>query len=67
MIEIFVNGDARRVAPGTTLAELVAILGLQPRFVAVERNEPLVPRGDHAECRLESADRIEIVTLVGGG
>ena len=27
----------------------------------------LVPREQHSECKLQPGDRIEIVTLVGGG
>jgi sulfur carrier protein len=66
-IQILVNGEASSVAESQTVADLLEILDLQPRFVAVERNEELVPRALHSECRLMSGDRIEIVTLVGGG
>ena len=34
---------------------------------AVEVNEELVPWSDHEHRRLQGGDRIEIVTLVGGG
>jgi sulfur carrier protein len=40
---------------------------MQPRYLAVERNFELVPRGNHAECVLHEGDQLEIVTLVGGG
>ena len=48
---------------GVSKAALEAIT----RYLAVERNRELVPRGEHATCRLAEGDRIEIVTLVGGG
>ena len=67
MIELVVNGEPREVPTGTTVAGLLAQLKMQPRLVAVERNRDLVPRGQHADCKLEEGDRIEIVTLVGGG
>lgn len=67
MIPITMNGEPRQIAAETTIAALIAELGLQPKFVAVERNEELVPRARHAECVLAAGDRIEIVTLVGGG
>jgi sulfur carrier protein len=35
--------------------------------VAVEVNLQLVPRARHAEQQLREADRLEVVTLVGGG
>jgi sulfur carrier protein len=66
-LEIIVNGDPRQIDDGLTLAALLQQLNMQPRYVAVERNRELVPRGRHAECLLRPGDRLEIVTLVGGG
>lgn len=64
---IFVNGEAREVEDGVTLAALLSQLRMEPRNVAVEVNLEVVPRGQHAECVLAESDRLEIVTLVGGG
>lgn len=61
------NGEPREIDDGLTLAEFLNQLGMQSRYVAVERNFELVPRKQHAECRLDAGDRLEIVTLVGGG
>ena len=66
-MEIVVNGERREVRPGMTVAELLAELRVPSRYCAVERNLALVPRGEHARCALEAGDRVEIVTLVGGG
>jgi sulfur carrier protein len=66
-ITITLNGAPRHVPPGTTVAELLRELDLNPRFLAVERNFGVVPRAEHGKCRLEEGDRLEIVTLVGGG
>jgi len=66
-MRIFVNGEAREIESGTTLADLLAELGVQSRHVAVEANMQLVPRAVHGERRLAEGDRLEIVTLVGGG
>ena len=66
-IEITVNGAARKVPAGQTVTDLIAELGLADRRVAVERNREVVPRARHAEVRLESGDRLELVTFVGGG
>lgn len=66
-MEISVNGEPRRVEAGCTVARLLEELKLQPRYLAVERNQELVPRAAHAACVLQPGDRIEIVTLVGGG
>lgn len=67
MIEIVVNGEPRQIAPGTTVASLLAELGVEPRQVAVEVNLELVPRTRHAERALAAGDNLEVVTLVGGG
>lgn len=66
-MEITLNGEPRTVAPGLTVAGLIAELELQPKFLAVERNLQVVPQAQHAGCELAPGDRIEIVTLVGGG
>ena len=66
-IEIEVNGAARTVPRGTTVAQLVESLGLRPELVAVERNAQLVRRSERGTLELGAGDRIELVTLVGGG
>jgi sulfur carrier protein len=66
-ISVFVNGEPKEIAAGTTIAALLEGLRLKPRHVAVERNRNLVPRAEHAACLLETGDQLEIVTLVGGG
>lgn len=50
-----------------TVAGLLASLNRDPKKVAVEVNEEVVPREQHAEKQLKDGDRVEIVTLVGGG
>jgi thiamine biosynthesis protein ThiS len=55
------------VAEGTTVAELLQQLNMQPRYVAVEINLQLIPRQLHAQHVLNAEDRLEVVTLVGGG
>ncbi len=66
-IEIHVNGDPRAVPRGSTVAELVHALGLQPQQVAVECNRRLVRRAEHAATQLVAGDQLEIVTFFGGG
>jgi sulfur carrier protein len=55
------------VPAGSTAGELVATLGFAGRPLAVEVNEEVVPRARLADCRLKAGDRLELVTLVGGG
>ncbi len=67
MITILVNGERLEIEPGTTLAELIEGRGLGPEEVAAEINRELVPRGARSVRVLCEGDRIELVTLVGGG
>ena len=66
-MQITVNDEAREVTAGSTIADLLEELGLRPKFVAVERNLELIPRARHAACELAENDKLEVVTLVGGG
>ncbi len=66
-LSVRVNGEHRRVPGGTSIAELVNQLGLDPLRVAVERNLAVVPRGTLGEVQVEDGDDYEIVTFVGGG
>lgn len=66
-MKIQVNGEPREIADASTVADLLAELKLDPRFLAVERNKQLVPRTQHTQCQLEEGDELEVVTLVGGG
>ncbi len=66
-IDLTINGEIRQVTEGQTLAGLLDDLNVNRQQVAVEVNEELVPRESHKAHALASGDRIEIVTLVGGG
>ena len=66
-ITVIVNGQPHEVPAGSTAADLVTALGFAGRPLAVEVNEAVVPRPRLADCRLSSGDRLELVTLVGGG
>lgn len=67
-IALTVNGAERRVPTGSTLAGLLASLGLDPRVVVVERNGSIVrDRESFASLPLAVDDTLEIVHFVGGG
>ena len=66
-MQIEVNGQLHEVATGTTVAALLAQLGIAGGPVAVERNRVIVPRAEHAATALSEGDRLEVVQFVGGG
>jgi thiazole synthase len=67
MIDITVNGETTPLERPEPLVDLLTRLGMDPVRIAVEVNGEVVPRRRHAEAVVQPGDRIEIVTLVGGG
>ena len=65
-MKLVVNGEDRATAVAT-LADLVRELALEGKPIAVELNRAVVPKDRYAQTRLGDGDRLEIVTLVGGG
>jgi sulfur carrier protein len=67
MLSITVNGEPRQFAAAISVAELLAELKIPERGVAVEINLEIVPRREQTQRLLRDGDRLEIVSLVGGG
>ncbi len=65
-MQIDVNGETQAVDAPATVASLIAVRSPRPPF-AVEVNRRLVRRPEYATTELRAGDRVEIVTLVGGG
>lgn len=66
-MRIIVNGEDRTVDGPRTVAALLQEIGGPRRGFAVELNREVVPRADLPTRELQDGDRVEIVTLVGGG
>jgi thiamine biosynthesis protein ThiS len=66
-IEITLNGDLREVPQGSSLAELLAFLGLPADRVAVEVDRKIVRKTEWEICRIEAGAEVEVVHFVGGG
>ena len=66
-MRITVNGEAREIEAGLTVAQLVASCDLKPDHIAVEVNQDLVTRTKHDATTLKEGDAVEIVTMMGGG
>ena len=67
MIDIDVNGEARRVPAKYTLADLVDVLDLTGQALALAVNRQVVPRQRWPQHPLHPADQVEIVRAIGGG
>ncbi|MDQ2694330.1 MAG: sulfur carrier protein ThiS [Pseudomonadota bacterium] len=66
-MNIIVNGEPMQVAEDINAAELLDLLGLANKRLALEINRQIVPRSAYARQRLHDNDRIEIVHAIGGG
>jgi sulfur carrier protein len=66
-VAVTVNGVARALATGSSLRDLIEVLGFAGRPIAVEVDGNVVPRTALADRTLAGGERIEIVTFVGGG
>lgn len=67
MIQFELNGEARTMPPGASIADLARAIGLDPAKIAVERNREIVPRSTFHAVMIAKGDKIEIVHFVGGG
>ena len=66
-INIQVNGEDRVCDMATPLPELLVQLQLNLRLIAVEYNGEILHRQYWDSTTMQSGDRLEIVTIVGGG
>lgn len=66
-MQILVNGAHTEIAAGSTLQQLLAALQLSEARLALECNQVIIPRSQHASHVLQEGDIIEIVHAIGGG
>lgn len=66
-MNVIVNGETRECGEACTVARLLAELRFPTRGIAVEVNEQIVPQARHETYELHGGDRIELVSLAGGG
>jgi len=66
-MKLTINEKPREVPDDLTVEGLLQHLEISSRLTAVAHNGTIVRRDDYAEQRLREGDRIEIVTMIGGG
>jgi sulfur carrier protein len=66
-ITLEVNGEEKACAPNTLLTDFLTQLGMNPKLVAVEYNGEILHRQFWPETTMQAGDRLEVVTIVGGG
>tara|TARA_Y100000591_G_scaffold313748_1_gene319559 strand:- start:569 stop:778 length:210 start_codon:yes stop_codon:yes gene_type:complete len=66
-IKIKVNGKVKLVKEKTKLSNLIKILKIPVKKVAIELNQEIVDKKTTRKINLKNGDRIEIVHFIGGG
>ena len=66
-LRVTVNGDDTELPTGTNVSELLALLDIEPRGVAVAVDGEVVTRRTWGERSLAEGERVEILSIAQGG
>jgi len=66
-MQILINGEQTELVGDATLMAVITLLELEGKRYAIEVNEEIISRGDHANYSLNADDRVEVVQAIGGG
>jgi sulfur carrier protein len=66
-MQIYINGASHDLETGISLKELIGVLNLEGKRIAIEVNQSLIPRSRFSEQQLCDQDQVEIIHAVGGG
>ena len=66
-MKIFLNGEEKILVTKMTVAELVAMLELDVKKIAVEKDLEIVNQDRFSATVIDEGSRIEIVHFIGGG
>lgn len=64
---MLINGQEYQLTKPLSVEQLLQTQGYRTNLVAVERNGAIVKRSEYASTTLTDADKLEIVSFVGGG
>jgi sulfur carrier protein len=66
-MRVTVNGEEADLPVGTSVADLIALLELEPRGIAVAVDGEVVTRRTWGERPLAPGERVEILSIAQGG
>lgn len=66
-MNIQVNGEPKQVSNDCSITDLLLLLEITGRRVAVELNQEIVPKSLHTTTILQENDCVEVVHAIGGG
>ena len=67
MITIELNGKEQSLPPGSTVTDLLSIIGTEGTTVAVVVNEDIIRPDNRSTRQLQQGDRVELLVFAGGG
>lgn len=65
-IKVWINQQVHQLATPASLADAVALVGIQPPFAAAV-NLSFVPKSRYAQQTLNDGDQIELISPITGG
>ncbi len=66
-MQVIINGESRDVPEAITATQLIDLLELGGKRIAIESNQEIVPRSAFETHSFKPGDQIEIVQAIGGG
>lgn len=66
-MQIRLNGQARDVSDGITVAALLHELRVRPERVAVLVNQGIIKKPSYGSTTLRDGDAVEVLTVMAGG
>lgn len=66
-ITIQLNGEPCTLPEGSTLDDLLAIIGSEGKTIATLVNDRIVRPENRAACTIDAGDRVELLIFAGGG
>jgi sulfur carrier protein len=66
-VKATINGEARELPSGITIAVLLEQLGIVRSGIAVAKNERVVRRVEYESSTIGEGDTVEIIKAVAGG
>uniref|UniRef100_UPI003001D163 Thiamine biosynthesis protein n=1 Tax=Anunuuluaehu liula TaxID=3049639 RepID=UPI003001D163 len=64
---VFVNGEAFNCSHTMTLQDLLIYLGFDIKGIVVEHNKEIIPNSKFSSILFGDQDKLEVITIVGGG
>jgi sulfur carrier protein len=66
-MKIYLNGSLTELPENSSVADILVLLEVVGRRVAVELNDHIVPKSQHSQVVLQENDKVEVVHAIGGG